>query len=173
MKEKLEKYSFIIPILFCLFAVGTILYVGYKQTIPETSSIRTEYNSTRVDVSPYEQAVLNAQDAFRKSKGLNVLVYNQKLSNAALRKAQSICETGVWAHSQNNKPWYTEIQQAGYDYEFAGENLAKGFDDPNGIVPAWEASPKHLENLVGDFKDVGIGLSECGGKNIVAMEYAR
>lgn len=171
--SKLDKIiGAIIIALLTVVTWGALLTYNDES---ETSSIQTEYNSTRVDVSPYEMTVLNAQDDFRKSKGMNTLLLNQKLSTAALRKAEAICNGGdvLWSHSPTGRPWYKEIQEAGYDYEFAGENLSIRFDDPAGIVPAWEASPKHLENLVGDFKDVGIGFSECGGKNITAVEYAR
>lgn len=149
-----------------------LVLVRLNNSQPDTSSIQTEYNSTRVDVSPYEMTVLEAQDSFRKSKGLNVLVLNQKLSTAALRKAEAICN-GAWSHSPNGRPWYKEIQEAGYDYEKAGENLSMRFDDPAGVVPAWEASPTHLANLIGDYAEVGIGYSECDGKKITAVEYAK
>lgn len=101
MKNTILGFTIFILIGFSFIGAGAyLLYTGLQDLLnqQQTSSIRIEYNSTQVDVSPYEQAVLSAQDSFRESRGMNTLLLNKKLSQAALRKAESICETGVWAH---------------------------------------------------------------------------
>ena len=62
-----------------------------------------------------------------------------------------------WAHfapDGSTSPW-DFIHQSGYNYIFAGENLAKGFTDANSVVAAWMNSPSHRENILSNkYKDV-------------------
>ncbi len=67
-----------------------------------------------------------------------------------------------WAHVSPNgtKPWSFFID-AGYNYRYAGENLARDFADPASAVEAWMASPTHKENILSSkYKDIGIAVVE-------------
>lgn len=55
-------------------------------------------------------------------------------------------------------PW-DFITGSGYQYEYAGENLAKNFMFSQGVVDAWMNSPSHKENLMRkDYTDVGFAV---------------
>lgn len=156
-----------------LIASVSLIALTYKQETTAISSLNTEYDSSVVDIDPYSQRVYRASETYRETKGLRSLRLNQKLSQAALRKAQSLCDTGVWSHSPTGRPWYTEIKEAGYEYNLAGENLAKGFKTPEDIVDIWDKSPGHKKNLIEEWNDVGFGYVECNGQNYFAAEYGR
>ncbi len=48
---------------------------------------------------------------------------------------------------------------SGYQYEFAGENLAKNFIFSQAVVDAWMASPSHRENILrNDYTEVGYAI---------------
>lgn len=170
--EKTEFITFVGFVTILGALVMSALYSFSYKT--ETSSTQTTDKAQMVKVGVYEQAVLNAQDAFRKEKGLTSLVLNEKLTEAAKNKAELLCSTGVWAHApKEGRVWEQEIIESGYEYDFAGENLAKGYDEPEGVIEAWITSPTHKANLVGDYKDIGVAFNECDGKQFTVMEYGR
>jgi hypothetical protein len=67
---------------------------------------------------------------------------------------------GYWAHNapDGTTPWVF-IKAAGYEYLYAGENLARGFTTAPDTVNAWMASPGHKENILSPkYKDVGFAI---------------
>src|SRR4030042_3617362 len=55
-----------------------------------------------------------------------------------------------------HSPW-NFISEAGYDYQYAGENLAIDFAKLEDTHTAWMNSPKHRENILNsDFTEIGI-----------------
>lgn len=98
----------------------------------------------------------------RASLGLNTLNANSKLMAAAQAKANNMFQEQYWDHFGPNgeTPWMF-ITQAGYQYVYAGENLAKGFRTAEGVHEAWMASPTHKENIVSrNYKDIGVAVVE-------------
>lgn len=96
----------------------------------------------------------------REKKGLNKLNYNEKLSQAAYKKAQDMFSKNYWAHfsPQGDTPWQF-ILDSGYQYEYAGENLAKNFLFSDGVISAWMNSPAHRDNILKkEYTDVGFAI---------------
>jgi len=96
----------------------------------------------------------------RSKFGLPVLTYNQKLATAAYNKGTDMFADQYWAHvaPDGTTPW-NFILGAGYDYHYAGENLAKDFSSANSIVKAWMNSPSHRDNVVNtNFREMGIAV---------------
>lgn len=96
----------------------------------------------------------------RTHQGLGTVTYNEQLSQAAQKKAHDMFVKNYWAHFGPNgeTPW-DFILSAGYQYEYAGENLAKNFLFTNGVVDAWMKSPTHRENLLRrEYNDVGFAV---------------
>ena len=96
----------------------------------------------------------------RLKAGLSPLNYNEKLADAARRKAANMLEENYWAHSSpsGKSPW-TWFKAAGYNYLFAGENLAKDFGSTDRLISAWMASTTHKENIVNPkYKEIGIAV---------------
>jgi hypothetical protein len=96
----------------------------------------------------------------RNKKGLSTLAYNKKLERAAFLKAENMFKEQYWAHygPNNESPWQF-ILASGYQYKYAGENLAKGFSSTQAVHDAWMASPTHRANILdGNFKEIGIAV---------------
>ena len=96
----------------------------------------------------------------RTASGLNTLNVDSRLTVAAQAKANNMFEEQYWDHFGPNgeTPWMF-ISQAGYQYVYAGENLAKGFRTAEGIHEAWMASPTHRDNIMsGNYKDIGVAV---------------
>ena len=105
-------------------------------------------------------ALLEYTNQRRASIGLNDLKLNPTLSNAAYKKANDMFKVDYWAHVSplGTKPW-DFILGEGYDYIYAGENLAKNFSSSRDVVDAWYESPSHRENLLSpNYDDIGFAV---------------
>jgi hypothetical protein len=104
--------------------------------------------------------VVRATNEQRVSAGLKPLTYNEKLADAARRKAANMFSENYWAHNSpsGKSPWVW-FKEAGYNYIYAGENLAKDFGDTSRMMSAWMASPTHKENIVNPkYQEIGIAV---------------
>lgn len=96
----------------------------------------------------------------RAKSGLEPLVLNQSLTQAALAKGQDMMNDQYWAHVSPDgvEPWYF-IDQAGYSYTIAGENLARDFSETNTMMQAWMDSPTHRANILNSrYSEIGIAV---------------
>jgi hypothetical protein len=97
----------------------------------------------------------------RIAAGLSPLTLDSQLSQAASNKASDMFAKNYWAHTAPDgaTPW-SFIKSAGYDYLYAGENLARGFTTAPDALNAWMASPGHKENILSSkYKDVGFAVA--------------
>ncbi len=85
----------------------------------------------------------------RQKNNLPPLTYNDKLAQAAYGKAQDMFTKNYWAHyaPDGTTPW-NFILASGYQYQYAGENLAKNFLFSQNVVDAWMNSSSHRENIL-------------------------
>lgn len=97
----------------------------------------------------------------RIENGLPALKLNDKLSEAARRKASDMFASNYWAHinpTNSREPWYF-FDSAGYDYRYAGENLARDFGTTAPMIKAWMNSPTHRENIVSArYQETGVAV---------------
>jgi len=112
----------------------------------------------------------------RQSLGLQPLVENSKLNQAAQLKAQNMVLNNYFAHTSPTgiTPWYWFLQ-SGYNYKYAGENLAIGFFDSEEVYNAWLNSPSHEANIINpNYKEVGTAVMGGFGSNntiVVVQEF--
>ncbi|MFI5265352.1 MAG: CAP domain-containing protein [Candidatus Levyibacteriota bacterium] len=115
-----------------------------------------------ISYSISEVELLNDTNQARQASGQAVLAMNSALADAARRKAADMFQKDYWAHfaPDGTSPW-SFITAAGYNYTYAGENLAKGYTSSQDVVNAWMNSPSHKENLLSSkYKDVGFAVVE-------------
>lgn len=109
-------------------------------------------------ISPGNIVSLTNQE--RAANGLNTLKEDSRLAAAALAKANNMFSEQYWDHFGPNgeTPWQF-IRAEGYNYVYAGENLAKGFQTSEGVHEAWMASPTHAANIMSaNYKDIGVAV---------------
>lgn len=96
----------------------------------------------------------------RARLSLEPLVINEELNQAALAKAQDMFTDQYWAHvAPDGKQAWDFIKETNYVYRYAGENLARDFNNNDEVVEAWMASPTHRENIVNkDFTQMGLAV---------------
>ncbi len=98
----------------------------------------------------------------RAAQNYRQLAVNTTLEKAAQLKANDMAEKGYFAHKspEGRTPWYW-FGEAGYDFSYAGENLAVNFSDSVDVNTAWMNSPGHRANILnGNFSEIGIATAE-------------
>lgn len=96
----------------------------------------------------------------REQSSLPDLKVNDKLSTAAFAKAQDMFANNYWAHTSPSgvTPWKW-IGDAGYNYDVAGENLAKNYPTAQATLDAWMNSPTHRANILNNkYQDIGFAV---------------
>lgn len=109
-------------------------------------------------ISPERVVELTNQE--RAKIGAPSLQLNSSLSEAAQRKAGDIFAFNYWAHTSpsGRDPW-SFFKEVGYNFLFAGENLARDFATPEAVVAAWMASSSHRENLLNPkYQEIGVAV---------------
>ena len=122
-------------------------------------------------ISPHRILDLVNQDRVRY--GLNELSINPKLNLAAFAKASDMLEQNYFAHESpaGTKPWHW-LSTLGYNYSYAGENLAQGFSDAEDLEQSWMASPTHRANILSPFySEVGLAVVNNGQKNLIVQFF--
>ena len=107
-------------------------------------------------------ALVDETNQGRVTNGLPDLQVSPLLQAAAQAKANDEASKGYFAHTspQGLTPWYW-FQQAGYDFDYAGENLAVNFSDSQDVTNAWMNSPEHRANILStNFTQIGIATAQ-------------
>ncbi len=97
----------------------------------------------------------------RIRNGLSPLKLNSMLNESASRKAEVMLNTNCWSHycPPGQEPWIY-FKRAGYNYQYAGENLAEGFKNVDSVISAWMNSETHRENVLNPhFTEIGFGFA--------------
>ncbi len=142
------------PISF--FVITAIFFTLYILHVP---SEVTKILGLTADKLPAER-IIELTNEVRTRRGLAPLKLDETLAKAAHEKGLDMLENDYWAHISSNgtTPW-SFFLKANYDYRYAGENLARDFDSPEGVVEAWMESPSHRDNLLSSkYEDIGIAV---------------
>lgn len=105
--------------------------------------------------------LVDETNANRAADNLAPLLVNPLLVAAAQLKANDMATNGYFAHTspQGLSPWYW-LEKSGYQFDYAGENLAVNFFDSADVTNAWMNSPAHRENILNShFSDIGIAAA--------------
>lgn len=99
-------------------------------------------------------------NAYRASKGLPTLAYNQKLNRASEVHALDLAAAGIISHTGTDGSGHGDrVQRQGYYFSIAGENVATGQTSWDAVFDAWKKSPGHNENLLrDDVSEFGLAL---------------
>jgi hypothetical protein len=134
--------------LVAVKVVSTFLLLGAYPSEAEFSTITTN-------------RIIELTNKVRAEENLNTLKINDILSMAASLKADDMIKNGYFAHTSPQKitPWHW-FQEAGYEYTFAGENLAMNFSEAEEAMDAWMKSPTHRDNIVSkNYEDIGVAVA--------------
>ena len=105
-----------------------------------------------------DSTILNLTNNTRSKDNLKPLSENETLKKAAYAKAQDMFKNQYFEHTSpaGKTPWEF-INKAGYDYAYAGENLAIDFDNIETTHIAWMGSPAHKANILNpNYSEIGV-----------------
>lgn len=106
-------------------------------------------------------ALTDLTNADRAAAGHIALSHDPRLAQAAQKKAEDMAAKGYFSHvsPEGRTPWYW-LEAVGYEYTYAGENLAINFTDSMDVEEAWMNSPEHHANIVKpEYTQIGIGTA--------------
>jgi len=99
-------------------------------------------------------------NAMRMENGLEPLQTAPLLQEMCQGRADEL--TKSYSHSRaNGDAWYTILTDYGIDTNcFAGENIAAGYDTPEGVVEGWMNSAGHRKNILNtNYEYFAVGVS--------------
>ncbi|MDD5760612.1 MAG: CAP domain-containing protein [Candidatus Pacebacteria bacterium] len=139
-----------ISIFILLFLLAKVIF--------SFNLILVKQSSLFADVSAQE--IFQLTNEARQQFGLPPVKENPVLNQAAQYKAEDMLKNSYFSHYSPTgiSPWYW-IEKAGYDYYYAGENLAMNFLDSEEVVRGWLNSPTHKDNIINpNYQEMGIAV---------------
>jgi len=90
--------------------------------------------------------------------GLNKLSPDVQLSQVAQTRVHNLCVNNQFSH----EGFEDVMKQSGLKYKYAGENLARRYNDIEQMNIAFMESPTHKANIMSEkYQSVGVA-QECG-----------
>lgn len=107
----------------------------------------------------FDQQILDLVNQERAKVGADSLRINEQLDQAADLHTQDQANMDKMSHTGSNGSTMAErIQDAGYQYSTAGENVASGYLDAEAVVAGWMGSEGHRANILNSsFEELGVG----------------
>ncbi len=149
-KAKILHHQYLIAFIVFL-SFFQILFPLYKRSHPDILGFAKDITVDRILI------LINAE---RVKENLSPLTFNQELTIAAAKKGTDMFDKNYWAHISptGTTPWQF-ISDSGYQYVYAGENLAKSFNTSDEVVNAWMNSPTHRANIMKkEYTDIGLAI---------------
>jgi hypothetical protein len=147
----LLKKRAVLRILLVVFFIEALLLFQIFVVFTKTNFLASVLPNVLVDLA----------NSDRQEQSLGVLKVNPLLEEAAKLKAQDMASKGYFSHTtpDGKTPWYW-LDQVGYNYTSAGENLAVNFFDSQDIDSAWMNSASHRANILNNkFTEIGIATA--------------
>ena len=169
----LEEFSKFLQSKALLYFVVLLLFL---KIITVLIPINFPHNIFFADIT--KSSLENFINQTRQSLGLKPLSENEKLNQAARLKAENMVKDQYFNHTSPSgiTPWFW-FKQAGYNYKYAGENLAVGFFESQEVYNAWLNSPSHKANIINpNYTEVGTAVLPGFGSNntiVVVQEFGR
>ena len=131
-----------------------LIYPGQVLTIPGKDA----------QVEEYEKKVVELVNEIREQNGLKKLTHDWELSRVARFKSQDMKDNKYFSHTS---PVYGSpfemIKNFGISYRSAGENIARGYANPEAVVNGWMNSSGHRANILNSsYTKIGVGYVRNG-----------
>lgn len=141
-----------------LIVIATLIAVAEIGYVTQTKYV---FLNTEFLASVLPSVLTDLTNTDRTDNGLAPLVRSARLDAAAQAAAEDMASKGYFAHiaPDGTTPWYW-LDEAGYEYRYAGQNLAVNFTDSKNVQDAWLASPTHRENIMKpEYTQIGFGTA--------------
>lgn len=108
----------------------------------------------------YIKEVFELVNKEREKAGLSLLTLDSTLCAAAQRRAVEISTQEDIEHTRpDGRTCFTVLDEMNIQYNYAGENIAGGYLDPEAVVKGWMESEGHRKNILDKYyTKIGIGF---------------
>lgn len=144
-----------------------------------SNAVRAECYKSDIGTCAIEQAMLDATNTYRAQNGLAPLQYRRELAWSARHWSDDMAASATVGHAG-----FPDARNANIIAEFPnsparvhGENVAyflgqKPASIGKYFVDLWIASPGHRENILRNFRYVGMGYSRRNGAHFATQNFA-
>lgn len=148
---------------FLVFAGTGLLLAGCS-----TTSILTPKPTPGADDET--AGALPMVNKLRQSRGLSTLSLDAPARKAAAAQAVRMAKAGEMKHLIGFGDDFGDRMKKNDVQLPAAENIASGQNSVDAAVDAWINSPKHLANMLGPYKGLGVAMARAGdGRSYWAM----
>jgi uncharacterized protein YkwD len=110
---------------------------------------------------PVSAALIAAHNRERAERKLPPLVPEARLTEAARLHAVDMASHRIMTHDGTDGSTPADrVKRQKYTYLTTGENVARGQRSVDDVMTGWMNSPHHRENILGDFKEIGVARVE-------------
>lgn len=160
IKTLLTKYRIKPWLVITAIFMVLLTFLTYSQA--SASNITLSNNQQIAKQNITASALIDLTNQERVKNHLKPLATSEKLTKAAEAKAQDMKEKNYFDHyrpTDGKTPW-AFLDEAGYHWQIAGENLARGFHTNGQVVDAWMESDTHRKNILNSrFEETGIATT--------------
>ncbi|EGZ19720.1 hypothetical protein PHYSODRAFT_254820 [Phytophthora sojae] len=126
----------------------------------ESRQLAATYTMT----SQYASGMLSLVNAQRAAYGLSPLCLNTKLMAAAMRHSKDMAAYNFMSHTgSDGSTMSSRIDDAGYMWTRAAENVAAGQTTISSVMTSWMNSAGHRANILGDYTMFGTAYAYNSG----------
>lgn len=130
--------------------------------IPDGGNTDSDTDSGNTENYAYVKQVVELVNKERNKNGLASLTMDSELNRAAALRAKETVKS--FSHTRpDGSSCFTALDEIGYSYFSAGENIAMGQSSPSEVVNAWMNSEGHRANILNSsFTKIGVGCHSNG-----------
>ena len=109
----------------------------------------------------FESEVIDLVNIERDAEGLPPLSYDASLASAARGHSEDMGLQDYFSHTGlDGRTPCGRMTDAGYNWNYCGENIAAGQPTPEDVIDTWMTSPGHRANILNpNFCDIGVGYA--------------
>ncbi len=155
------------------YLLKSIVFVGIMLASLGFVKYSLAQELAEADYLDLEREIINQLNQERLDHELQALQFSAELRKAAEIKVKDIIEKKYFLHISPDgiKAWDL-LDDIGYDYKFAGENLAMKFEDAEGVHTAWMESKSHRENMLFEnYSEVAVAIDKKEDGTLVVVEF--
>lgn len=115
----------------------------------------------------FEREVFDLTNAIRVRYGKEPYEWNDVIADTARKHSTDMKSRNFFNHNDpDGKTPFDRIKKDGITYKVAGENIAAGQTSAIFVHEDWMNSSKHRKNIMGDYEQLGVGISFGGKSNV-------
>jgi hypothetical protein len=150
--------------------IFSILFLG---CLILTDSVFAQDIEKSTEYANLEKEIINQLNQERVENNLKPLEFSSALKTAAGIKLKDLIKNEYFSHTspEGVKAWDI-LADVGYEYKYAGENLAMKFNNAVDVHNAWMKSRTHKENILFEnYTEVAVAIGKREKGSLVAVEF--